>query len=73
MSWYLPDGDPLFWHEARRLLRGKRAFVVMLAYGVALIIVLVASSYFIGEIRDPTGKSLPGKCSIASSSSGNCC
>ena len=61
MPWYLPDRHPLLWHEARCQLRGKRGYFVMLAYGVALTAVLVASSYFISEMRDAGKQVQAGK------------
>lgn len=61
MPWYLPDRNPLLWHEARRQLRGKRGYLVMLAYVVALTAILLATTHFIGGMHDARQQVKAGK------------
>jgi len=45
--WYLPDRHPVLWDDLRRRLRGGRAFMVMLGFGLALCAILVIGAKLI--------------------------
>ncbi|MHB9131271.1 MAG: ABC transporter permease [Armatimonadota bacterium] len=47
MPWYLPTRLPILWEELRRRLRGGRGYIVLLAYGLVLMLLLLGATMLV--------------------------